>query len=164
MQTQQNGALISWCSVNDRFEGAPLETVRRLLQYGWNLKQGWKGVERLKTHLAGRLPNDMMNHLIWEGGKDQESLSGLIPFRAKFEHLGLRNLSMRKSVSVSVLFTFGVEPSCLWASYSVHWRIPNRISGLYPPVDCYTNQPTPPPVWTKMSPDIVNITPGPSRA
>ena len=68
-------------------------------------------MERLKTHLAGRLPNDMMNHLIWKGGKNQESLSGLIPFRAKFEHLGLRSLSLGKSVSISVLFTFWVEPS-----------------------------------------------------
>ena len=56
-------------------------------------------MERLKTHLAGRLPNDMMNHLIWEGGKDQESLSGLIPFRAKFKHVPLRSPWERVSLS-----------------------------------------------------------------
>ena len=56
-------------------------------------------MERLKTHLAGRLPNDMMNHLIWEGSKDQESLSGLIPFRAMFEHVGLRSPWERVSLS-----------------------------------------------------------------
>lgn len=46
----------------------------------------------------------------------------------------------------------------------LHWRRFSRISGLYPPVDCYTSNPAPPSVWTKVSPDIVNTTPAPSRA
>ena len=118
-------------------------------------------MERLKTHLAGRLPNDMMNHLICKGGKDQESLLGLIPFRAKFKHVGLR--SPWESVSISVLFTLGVKPSCLWEGHSLHWRMSSRIPSRYPPADGHTN-PTPPPVWTKVSPDIVSITPAPSTA
>ena len=96
-------------------------------------------MERLKTHLAGRLPNDMMNHLICKGGKDQESLLGLIPFRAKFKHVGLR--SPWESVSISVLFTLGVKPSCLWEGHSLHWRMSSRIPSRYPPADGHTNEP-----------------------
>ena len=37
-------------------------------------------------------------------------------------------ISLGRSVSISVLFTFGIEHSCLWERYSVHWRRFSRIS------------------------------------
>ena len=61
-------------------------------------------MERLKTHLAGRLPNDMMNHLICKGGKDQESLLGLIPFRAKFKRGS--EISLGKCLYLSTIYTW----------------------------------------------------------
>ena len=73
-------------------------------------------------------------------------------------------ISLGRSVSISVLFTFGIKHSCLRESYSVHWRRFSRISGLYPPVDSDTSNTAPPPVWTRVSPDIVNTTLARSRA
>lgn len=94
-----------------------------------------------QDRFAGRLPNDMTNHLIWKGGKDQESLSGLIPFRAKFECLGLRSPWEIVSLSQYYLHLGSSLLACGQVILCI-WRMSSKISGLYPPVDCYTNQPT----------------------
>lgn len=112
---------------------------------------------------AGRLPNDMTNHLIWKGGKDQESLSGLIPFRAKFECLGLRSPWERASLSQCYLHLGSSLLACGQVVLCIGGCLARSLVSTHQWTVTQTNPP-PPPVWTKESPDIVNITPAPSRA
>ena len=72
-------------------------------------------------------------------------------------------ISLGRSVSISVLFTFGIKHSCLWERYSVHWRRFSRIS-----VSTHQLTVTHPTQhhqqFGQVSPDIVSTTLAPSRA